>query len=237
MTDNSELIIGAIVPSLALVTAVTILRLLIRKIMPPKRLFWDDAWVVVAAVLTFSLCIISIQGKRRQILHLSKYEYHEHTFTDRFTGAKHGLGQHEWDLTNHDGEVETTVMLMWAAQLMYSFAISAVKISIISSYFRIFPYKRLHQGLWAVLAVTVAFLVASVVATIFICRPVEAAWNPSVRTPMSCYRFIDVLYANAIVNVTTDILLCTAPLPYFLRLHLPMKQKISASVLFMIGGL
>lgn len=65
MTDNSELIIGVIFPSLVLVTAVTILRLLVRKTMPPKRLFWDDAWVVVAAVLTFSLCIISIQGKQR----------------------------------------------------------------------------------------------------------------------------------------------------------------------------
>lgn len=126
---------------------------------------------------------------------------------------------------------------MWAGQLIYSFAISAAKISIISSYFRIFPYKRFHQGLWVVLAVTLAFLVASVVATIFICRPVEAAWDPRVRTPMSCYRFIDVLYANAIVNVTTDLILCMAPLPYFLRLSLPLKQKICASVLFIAGGL
>lgn len=128
-------------------------------------------------------------------------------------------------------------MLMWAGQIIYSFAISAAKISIISSYFRIFPHKRFHQVLWVVLAVTVAFLIASIVATIFICRPVSAAWDPSVRTPMSCYRFIDVLYANAIVNVATDIILCTAPLPYFLKLRLPLKQKIVASLLFIIGGL
>lgn len=128
-------------------------------------------------------------------------------------------------------------MLMWTGQLIYSFAISSAKISIISSYFRIFPYKRLHQILWVILAVTIAFLVASVVATVFICQPIEAAWDPSVRRPMSCYRFIDVLYANAIVNVATDIILCTAPLPYFLRLNLPTKQKIIASILFMIGGL
>lgn len=128
-------------------------------------------------------------------------------------------------------------MFMWTGQLIYSFAISAAKISIVSSYFRIFPYKRFHQCLWVILAVTIAFLIASVVATIFICRPVSAAWDPSVRTPMSCYRFIDVLYANAIFNVATDIILCTAPLPYFLRLNLPLKQKISASLLFIAGGL
>lgn len=62
-TDNSGLIVGVIFPSLVLVTVVTILRLLVRTTMPPKRLFVDDAWVVLAAILTLALCAVSIEGE------------------------------------------------------------------------------------------------------------------------------------------------------------------------------
>lgn len=128
-------------------------------------------------------------------------------------------------------------MLMWAGQLLYLFAISFAKFSIISSYFRIFPYKRLHQIIWVVLGVTIAFLFASMVATIFICHPIEAAWDPTLRTPTSCYPYIDLLSASAVINILTDVVLCVVPLPYFLKLPLPLKQKISASFLFIAGGL
>lgn len=153
------------------------------------------------------------------------------------SGTEHGLGQHERNLFNHDSEVASTTVFMWVGQLLYLLAISSAKFSIISSYFRIFPYKRLHQIIWVVLALSVAFLIASLVATFFICRPVGAVWNPALRTPTSCYRFIDLLYASGIINVIVDVVLCLAPLPYFLRLPIPLKQKISASFLFIAGGL
>lgn len=128
-------------------------------------------------------------------------------------------------------------MLMWIGQILYYFAISFAKFSIISSYFRIFPYKRLHQICWAVFGVTVAFLIGSVTATIFVCRPIQAAWDPTLRTPMSCFHFVDLLYASAVFNVLTDVVLCTLPLPYFLKLNIPLKQKAIASCLFIAGGL
>lgn len=128
-------------------------------------------------------------------------------------------------------------MLMWIGQMLYLFAISFAKFSIISSYFRIFPYKRLHQFIWVVLGVSVTFLVASVIAMLLICRPINAAWDPTVRTATSCSSFIDLLYASGVVNVGVDVVLCLVPLPYFLGLPLPLKQKISASFLFIIGGL
>lgn len=62
-TGDSGLVIGVVFPSLVLVTVVTVLRLLVRKTMPPKRLFLDDAWVVVAALLTVALCMVSIEGE------------------------------------------------------------------------------------------------------------------------------------------------------------------------------
>lgn len=153
------------------------------------------------------------------------------------TGTRHGLGQHEQGLDNKDVEVRDTLVLVWAGQLIYYFAISFAKFSIISSYLRMLPYQRLHQACWVVLGLTAGFLVASGLASIFICSPVESAWNPALRTPTSCYRFVDLIDASAIFNMTTDLILCTLPLPYFLRLKIPLKQKISASCLSMAGGL
>lgn len=128
-------------------------------------------------------------------------------------------------------------MLMWVGQILYTFAISFAKFSIIASYVRILPDKRFHQACWVVLGVTVAFLVASVIASILICRPIQAAWDPTLRKPMSCYHFVDLVYASGVVNLVTDVVLCTLPLPYFLKLNIPRKQKISASCLFIAGGL
>lgn len=72
-TDNSGLIIGVIFPSLAIVTVVTVLRILVRKTLPPNRLFQDDAWVVVAAVLTVALCIVSVEGESGRNSILPRY--------------------------------------------------------------------------------------------------------------------------------------------------------------------
>lgn len=74
-TDNSGLIIGVIFPSLVLITVVTILRLLVRKTMAPKRLFLDDAWVVVATLLTLSLCAVSIEGEDKLESYPCEYEH------------------------------------------------------------------------------------------------------------------------------------------------------------------
>lgn len=66
------------------------------------------------------------------------------TVADRSPGTEHGLGQHEYNLSNPASEVAHTATLMWAGQLLYLLAISFAKLGTISSYFRIFPYKRLH---------------------------------------------------------------------------------------------
>lgn len=128
-------------------------------------------------------------------------------------------------------------MLMWIGQMLYLFAIAFAKFSIISSYLRILPHKRLHQIIWVVLGVCVTFLVASVIAMLLICRPTDATWDPTVNTTTSCSRIIGLLYASGVVSVGVDVVLCLVPLPYFLRLRLPLKQKMGASVLSIIGGL
>lgn len=152
------------------------------------------------------------------------------------TATMHGLGQHASELINAGIDLSHIIQFVWAGSILYSFAIAFAKLSIISLYFRIFPYRRLHQLMYAMLAITLALLAASVIATVFICLPIQAAWDPSIRPQAKCYQFPTFLYASTIINMVTDVVLCTAPLPYFLRLRLPRKQKVGACVLFIVGG-
>jgi hypothetical protein len=148
----------------------------------------------------------------------------------------HGLGQHTSDLINAGIDLRHILEFAWAGQILYAFAIAFAKLSIISSYFRIFPHNRLRRLMYVMLGITLALLAASVIATIFICLPIQAAWDPAVRAQAKCYNFPVFLYASTSVNIITDIVLCTAPLPYFLRLRLPRKQTVGACVLTLIGG-
>lgn len=148
----------------------------------------------------------------------------------------HGLGQHTSDLIDAGIDLRHIIEFAWAGHILYSFAIAFANLSIISSYFRIFPHNRVQRLLYVMLAVTLALLAASVIATIFICLPIQAAWDPTLRAQAKCYQFPSFLYASTAVNIITDIVLCAAPLPYFLKLRLPRKQKAGACLLTIIGG-
>lgn len=126
---------------------------------------------------------------------------------------------------------------MFVANIFYAAAIAFTKLSILASYLQIFaPRGLLKIMLYATGCVTIGLGVASVPATIFECIPVVGAWT-LMGNEARCYTFVDFLYASTAINVTTDLILCIAPIPLFWRLQLPRRQKIMISVLFFLGGL
>jgi len=126
---------------------------------------------------------------------------------------------------------------MFVGNIFYALAIAFTKLSIIASYLHIFsPRGVIRWLLLATGAVTIGLLTASVPATVFQCRPVAAAWDFSLPQD-GCYSFVNFLYASTAVNITTDLLLCTAPIPLLWELRLPVRQKMLISFLFFLGGL
>ncbi len=126
---------------------------------------------------------------------------------------------------------------MFVGNVFYALAIAFTKLSIIASYMHIFsPTGTMRYILYATGAVTVGLLVASIPATVFQCHPVSAAWDFSLPHD-GCYTFVNFLYAATAINVVTDLILCTVPIPYFWRLQLPAKERVLVSMLFFVGGL
>jgi hypothetical protein len=130
----------------------------------------------------------------------------------------------------------TLAQLMFMGHIFGNCAVAFTKVSVVSSYLRIFPYNRFRIAMYITGGVTIALCFASIFATIFKCRPVAASWDLSIKGA-KCYQLVNYMYVNSGVNIVTDLILCLAPLPYFWNMQLPRRQKIIVSTLFFIGGL
>jgi hypothetical protein len=123
---------------------------------------------------------------------------------------------------------------LFVANVFYAVATMLTKLSIITSFLRIFPQKELRRVLIGTAVVVVGQGISAIFACIFQCSPVSAAWDFSIQNA-TCYNFKDFLYANSAINIVTDFILCVAPLPYLWRLDIPVKQKLIVCFLFGIG--
>lgn len=125
---------------------------------------------------------------------------------------------------------------MFVAHVFYALATAFAKMSIITSYLRIFPDEHLRRVLYVTAVVVIGLGITAVCATIFQCRPIQAAWDFTIERS-KCYHFVDFLYANSAVNIATDFVICLSPLPCFWKLRIPVRQKLVVSFLFCIGFL
>jgi hypothetical protein len=116
---------------------------------------------------------------------------------------------------------------------MYATALMLVKISIVTSYLRVFPTTLFRRIMYALSACIVAVWICSILVTIFQCKPVRSAWDFTLAR--DCLDIVSFFYFTTAFSIFTDFLLCILPLPVFFRLKLPARQKIIVSMLFGIG--
>lgn len=68
-----------------------------------------------------------------------------------------------------------------------------------------------------------------------ICNPVEAFWDTSIEG--KCLDELQVWYVMAAVNLVTDFVVFSLPLPVIKNLQLPKRQKILLMGVFCLGFL
>ena len=116
---------------------------------------------------------------------------------------------------------------------MYATALMLVKISIVTSYLRVFPTALFRRVMYALSASIIAVWMCSILVTIFQCKPVRSAWDFTLAR--DCLDIVSFFYFTTAFSIFTDFLLCILPLPVFFRLKLPARQKCIISFLFAIG--
>jgi hypothetical protein len=67
------------------------------------------------------------------------------------------------------------------------------------------------------LFITFGLWICGIFVPIFQCQPVNGAWAFTARG--ACINYVGYLYASSAINVFTDVLLCTLPIPHLWRLR------------------
>jgi hypothetical protein len=145
----------------------------------------------------------------------------------------HGYGKHKSDLSIE--ELRTCLKFFWIAQTPYKVVVCLNKISVILLYMRIFISQRFRVFCYGALAIVVSSGIATVFATVFQCVPFERSWNKSIDG--TCVDSDMFWLANAILNISTDVIVLALPVHEVFKLQLKLQEKILLHSVFLLGGL
>ena len=130
--------------------------------------------------------------------------------------------------------------LEYAFEYLWALSISAVKLSVLFFYRRLFPRENTSRH-WRICHYTlcgasICFGVISLFGGAFQCAPVAYLWDKAIPGG-TCIDFIAFARFTSIFNIVTDILILALPIPIVWQLHLERSKKIGVIGLFLLGGL
>lgn len=119
-------------------------------------------------------------------------------------------------------------IVLWPCTIFF------IKMSILFLYLRVFPLRTFRAIVYISMGVlTISFLILLPMA-IWQCRPIRAIWDQNINNP-HCLSISNIAYANAAVNIATEIMIFVLPLLALRKLHVPRKKKIALFCIFGVG--
>lgn len=166
------------------------------------------------------------------------------TFACFVIESHYGLGKHLMVVLTTPGMYEMLAKLLFFHSIIVMIAVSCVKISIAVFLLRLStrtPYKRF---LYTIIVFLILFTITCMMTLILQCIPVQAAWDTTLRPPplgtgtAKCYSlaiFRDIGLFNSSINIATDVLFATLPIPLVWNLQLNQRTKISLIAILSLG--
>ncbi|GES56845.1 hypothetical protein ATEIFO6365_0001005100 [Aspergillus terreus] len=148
------------------------------------------------------------------------------------TMLNYGLGKHLWDVPLEHFTPWFNKLNVISA-IFYCAATGITKCSVLIFYNRIFPSRNFHIAVWAIVFIAAGYSIASVLANIFSCAPVEKAWDLELKG--SCMNRPVFYFANAGLGIFTDFATVVVPIPWLRRLQMPLRQKIAVGSILAMG--
>ncbi|KAJ5663398.1 hypothetical protein N7507_004129 [Penicillium longicatenatum] len=149
-----------------------------------------------------------------------------------------GFNRHIWDIP--ETWFPTIEKLNLAFQIMFSWSSGFTKISLLW-----FCRRLLGAGKgsfvvynWAFIG-SMVFVALSVFIftffSIFQCSPVQAYWEVAPTYPHKCMNDGDIVFSASVINIFTDFLVTTLPMPLIWSLKLPARQRLAVISIFGLG--
>lgn len=127
---------------------------------------------------------------------------------------------------------------LFACNIMYTFLITSVKLSILFLYYRIFhASQRFRMVLYAVMTFVLLSGVSALPVFIFGCWPINFFWDKSVQGGV-CTAFNNYFYlTEAAINIFIDVILLILPMPMVWKLQISQAQRLGLMGVFALGCL
>ncbi|CAJ2513924.1 Uu.00g020430.m01.CDS01 [Anthostomella pinea] len=211
--DNEGPTVTAVAIAFGVLTAIVISLRSWARIWLVKSFGADDALIVIAALFSWAFMVVIILA------------------------AQHGLGRHYADVIPLGRPNEQVYSFsIWLSSILYNACLSCIKLSVLALYMRLgdATLRRLAIGMIVIVGCQA---VANVLASVFQCLPVRAAWDHLNIQPYEkhCIDIGAYYLANAAINIITDILVYTLPVRLVMRLQVPRRQKIGLAVMLCLG--
>ncbi|KAI4239250.1 MAG: hypothetical protein LQ349_000505 [Xanthoria aureola] len=94
--------------------------------------------------------------------------------------------------------------------------------------------KRWRYCIYAIAAVCIGFFISGTITAIFQCRPISFFWTRKGKG--ECINELALIYFSQSLQVLTDILILTLPIPVVWKLRLRRSKKIGVLGIFLLGS-
>ncbi|RYP12771.1 hypothetical protein DL765_007149 [Monosporascus sp. GIB2] len=144
-------------------------------------------------------------------------------------GSHYGLGKHFEDVPKEHLEPALKYNVIISAVLIWTFSLP--KFVIISTLKRILDYGTKTTILfWALALSSQAFILATSVWWFVQCTPVEYGWNKTIEGECADVSILANLgYFTSAYSAFLDIFFALYPIPFIMRLNMPLKARIATS--------
>lgn len=143
-----------------------------------------------------------------------------------------GFGRHLAFVAGH-GTLEELLLINFIAEQSYLVGITAIKISILLFYRRIFTLKKHVIAIYVCMGMAVTWLLVFEVTCLTTCHPINLWW----KNLLACKNPHADFVASAATNSAIDFAILSIPIWVISQLGLKKTQKLSAAGLFCTGGL
>ncbi|KAF9871050.1 integral membrane protein [Colletotrichum karsti] len=145
--------------------------------------------------------------------------------------GKWGLGSHSWVPPPED--YVPYMKSFYSSIVVYNIAICLVKVSILFQYRRIFANEIMQKLTMYGLAFMLTWTFTLSILLPLVCYPVAKFWDDSIDG--RCLNYLNIWYGMSGVNLVSDFIIFSMPIPVINSLQLPRRQKRMLLLVFGLG--
>ncbi|KAL3459556.1 hypothetical protein BJX64DRAFT_301163 [Aspergillus heterothallicus] len=147
-----------------------------------------------------------------------------------------GLGMHTEDIFRDYGPGPFLLFYrtLLTGLILWALAISFVKLSLLTFYCRVFPFRPFIMLAKGMAAFVLLWTFGGVLSLFLRCKPIAYAWDPSIEDGKCSNTKVAYLVTGAL-NLVSDVVIVIMPMPYLLKLEMKPAQKIPLMATFGLG--